>query len=208
MVDIHSHLLPGVDDGVQTEEESLLLLQEYADAGFSHIICTPHLHDPYVETKIHKIRSSFDWFKAEAGKFGIKTFLGSELYMSASPGKYIPFLDHFQLIETNPQTEPLYLLDEVFKLQMSGLTIILAHVERYDWFTPDAYISNRLREMGVLFQVNVQMIKSPKVKKYLEKDWVDFIASDNHGKRRGAVDFALWNRYGDIQRRSMKLLGL
>ncbi len=208
MIDIHSHLLPGVDDGVQTEDESRELLQEYADAGFSHIVCTPHLHDPYVETKIPKIRGAYQWFSAEAEKFGITTFLGSELYMSPDPGKSIPFLGRFQLIETNTKTEPMYLLDEVFKLQMQGLTIIMAHIERFEWFSLDSQISNRLKEMGVLFQVNIGMVSSGKVQKYMEKDWVDFISSDNHGKRRSSIDFALWKQYEAINKRSMSLLGL
>ena len=208
MIDIHSHLLPGVDDGVATREESLALIEEYRQAGFSHIVCTPHLHDPYVTTKIHLIREAFAWFRDSAREAGITALLGSELYMSPNPGKFIPFLDRFLLIETNTEVEPLYLLDEVFKLQMQGLTIILAHIERYAWFSAENYIAQRLREMGVLFQVNAQMLTNPEVVKYLDMGWVDFIASDNHGKRRGNIDYSRWARFKEENDRSKLLLGL
>ncbi len=208
MIDIHTHLLPDVDDGVKTKEESIALLKEYKKAGFTAIVCTPHLHDPFVETKIFNIRDAFAWFEQEAASFGITAYLGSELYIRTIPGKYIPFLGRFQLIETNVDVEPLFLLDRIFDLQMDGLTVILAHIERYSWFSPDSNIANRMREMGVLFQVNVEMLNDRSVQSYLDKDWVDFIASDHHGSRRGAVDFKLWKKYGHIMERSREILGL
>ncbi len=208
MIDIHTHLLPHVDDGVQSREEVVLLLKEYKEAGFSHIVCTPHLNDPFVKTQIENIRGSFSWFKQEAGSYGIRAHLGSELYLQTTAGKYIPFLDKFQLIETDTMVEPMYLLDKIFKLQMEGMTVILAHIERYSWFSLESSVAKRMREMGVLFQVNVRMLKEKRVQRYISNSWVDFIASDSHGNRRGTTDFTLWNTYHDIQERSMTLLGL
>lgn len=206
LVDIHSHLLPGVDDGVQSQEEALEILQQYSENGVDTIIVTPHLHDPYVTTNVSAIRGSYQWLKERGRELGIDIYLGSELYMGASGGKYIPFFDSFQLIETDTSVEPLFLLDRVFELQMSGLSIILAHIERYQWFSLESVIAKRLREMGVYFQVNVSSLDSKQAQQYIEAGWVDFIASDNHGKRRGAVDFEAWKSHETILQRSVEIL--
>lgn len=208
LVDIHSHLLPGVDDGVATKEESLEQLHHYAEAGFTHIVCTPHLHDPYVTTNVHAIRSAYEWISEAGAELGLKMYLGSELYITAEGGKSIPFLDSFQLIETDTQVEPLFLLDRIFSLQLQGLRVIFAHVERYAWFDPDSDTVRRMREMGVYFQVNASTLESKKVKNYLDQGIIDFIASDNHGLRRGLPPFELWKKYSEINQGSLSILGL
>lgn len=206
LVDIHSHLLPGIDDGVQSQEEALEILQQYSQNEFDTIIATPHLHDPYVTTNIGSIRGAYKWLQERGKELGIDIYLGSELYMGAAGGKYIPFFDSFQLIETDTSVEPLFLLDRVFELQMNGLSIILAHIERYQWFSLESVIAKRLREMGVYFQVNVSSLGTKGVQQYIDADWVDFIASDNHGKRRGTVDFKTWKSHEMILQRSVEIL--
>ncbi|MGM0431525.1 MAG: CpsB/CapC family capsule biosynthesis tyrosine phosphatase [Spirochaetota bacterium] len=208
MIDIHTHILPDVDDGALSKQESTAALKEYVQAGFTSLVCTPHLHDPYVKTKILNIREAYRWLEEEASFYGIQVFLGSELYLGAEIGKYIPFLEKFQLVETNPTTEPLYLLDRVFDLQLSGLSVILAHVERYNWFSLTSDTAQRMREMGVLFQVNANSLHTKLAQSLIREGWVDFIASDNHVSSRKPIDFNSWLRHTEINKRSLKLLNL
>lgn len=208
MIDIHTHILPGVDDGAKSREESIATLDAYQAAGFTHIVCTPHLNDPYVKTKVLNIRDAFVWLQGEAEQRDIKLMLGSELYMGANPGKYIPFLGSYLLVETDVASEPLFLLDRIFDYQVKGLKVIFAHVERYEWFSMSSKTVNRMKEMGVYFQVNAGSLKNKFVLNLIQKGWVDFIASDNHGVRRGPIDFETWKHFTDVNRRALEILDL
>lgn len=209
MIDIHSHLLPGVDDGVQTEEESKKILSLYKSAGITHIVCTPHLGNPFVKTHILKIRDSYTWFKTVAESYGIRVILGSELYIGPDKAKFIPFLNKFLLVESSMHVEPLFLLDRIFELQLKGFVIIFAHVERFSWLSVSSPIALRLREMGVYFQVNIQGVENGGAAQYLKEDWVDFIATDNHGtSRRAPVNLEVFHEYPEIMTRSKRILDL
>jgi protein-tyrosine phosphatase len=161
-----------------------------------------------VNTDILRIRGEFEWLSFAGKELGITILLGSENYIGSDEGKFIPFLSKFMLVETDPDFEPLFLLDRIFAYQLRGFTIILAHVERFAWFSIESKSAVRMREMGVLFQVNANNLKSRKVQQYVEADWVDFIASDNHGTSRTDIDFQRWLQYDSINTRSMRILGL
>jgi protein-tyrosine phosphatase len=209
MIDIHTHLLPGIDDGVRTRDESSALLVDYQAAGFRHIVCTPHIANPFVKTAVLEIRAAFEWFRAETARFGIEAHLGSELFIGPAKSKYIPFLERFILVETYSESPPLFLLDRVFELQLKGFTVILAHIERYEWFSLDHSIAVRLREMGVLFQVNCEGLENGSAKPYLNAGWVDIIASDNHGPgKRKPVNLAVFSHYSEIMEHTLEILGL
>ncbi len=209
MIDIHSHLLPGIDDGVKTEEEAEKLLLLYKNAGISRIVCTPHLANPYVKTHVLGIRDAYTWFKEAAVNYGIEAILGSELYIGLDESKFIPFLDKFLLVETSMLVEPLYLLDKIFALQLKGFSIIIAHIERFSWISVTSPTAKRMREMGVYFQVNIQGIEDGSAEPYIKKNWVDFIATDNHGiSRRAPVNLDIFHKYPEIMVRSMKILNL
>ncbi|NQT59902.1 MAG: capsule biosynthesis protein CapC [Bacteroidetes bacterium] len=209
MIDIHSHLLPGIDDGVQTEEEAKKILSLYKSTGITHIVCTPHLANPFVKTRILKIRDSYTWFRTVAESCGIEVILGSELYIGPDKAKFIPFLNKYLLVETSMRVEPLFLLDRIFELQLKGLTIILAHVERFSWLSVTSPTALRLREMGVYFQVNIQGIENGGAEQYMKENWVDFIATDNHGtSRRAPVNLEVFHEYPEIMARSKRILNL
>ena len=209
MIDIHSHLLPGIDDGVQTEEAAKKILSLYESTGITRIVCTPHLGHPFVKTNILKIRDSFTWFKTVAESYGIEVILGSELYIGPDKTKFIPFLNKFLLVETSMRVEPLFLLDRIFELQLKGFDIIFAHVERFSWLSVSSPTALRLREMGVYFQVNIQGVENGGADQYFKEKWVDFIATDNHGtSRRAPVNLEIFHEYPEIMARSKRILNL
>ena len=181
-LECHCHLLPFVDDGVKTKDQTLSVLSSYKDAGFDTIVTTPHLYNPQVNTQVKHIRPMYEWVKKEAQRMGINFILGSETYVgSASFPKNIPFLGSFVLVEVDPHVEPLYLLNYAYTLIKDGNFVILAHIERYNWFSENSIVMNKLRDMGVFFQSNSEAVLSGKVDSYIEKNLVDIIAGDNHG---------------------------
>ena len=181
-IEIHSHLLPFIDDGVGSKEQCTQVLQAYQAAGFDRIVFTPHLYNPYVATRTKNIRPMFTWAQEEAARCGITVYLGGEIYVGASDNlEVLPFLGRFVLLEVNYVVEPLFLLNQAYTLLKRGFDVILAHVERYQWFTAESMVARKLREMGVHFQCNVDGIESGLALRWLEEGMIDVIAGDNHG---------------------------
>ncbi len=181
-LECHCHLLPFVDDGVKTKDQALSVVASYKEAGFDTIVTTPHLYNPQVNTQVKHIRPMYTWLQKESEKMGINLILGSETYVgSASFPKNIPFLGSFVLVEVDASVEPLFLLNYVYTLIKDGHYVILAHIERYNWFHEKSVVMNKLRDMGVFFQSNSDAVLSGKVDQYLEKNLIDIIAGDNHG---------------------------
>ncbi|WP_422481616.1 CpsB/CapC family capsule biosynthesis tyrosine phosphatase [Pleomorphochaeta sp. DL1XJH-081] len=185
LIECHSHLLPFVDDGVRSKEESFKILQAYAKAGFDRIVVTPHLYNPMVSTRIHNIRPMYAWAGEEAKKLGIELILGSETYVGgAVDPQVLPFINNYVLIEVDTSTEPLFLLNHAYSLRKRGLFVILAHVERYRWFKEDGQLTDKLREIGVFFQSNVEGVENGEAEKFLKLGMIDIIAGDNHGNEQ------------------------
>ncbi|NCB02371.1 MAG: hypothetical protein EOM67_09430 [Spirochaetia bacterium] len=181
-VECHCHLLPFVDDGVKTKDQALSVVASYKEAGFDTIVTTPHLYNPQVATQVNHIRGMYNWLKGECSRIGIDLILGSETYVGSSYSpKNIPFLGNFVLVEVDALVEPLFLLNYAYTLIKNGHYVILAHVERYNWFSETSVVMNKLRDMGVFFQSNSDAVLDGKVDSYIEKNLIDIIAGDNHG---------------------------
>lgn len=182
-VECHAHLLPFVDDGVRTKDVCLKVLSAYADAGFDRVVTTPHLYNPQVSTRTKNIRPMYAWAKAEAEQMGISLILGSETYVGGVVDpQVLPFLNNYVLLEVDTMTEPLFLLNHAYALRKRGHSVILAHVERYSWFGEENQTTQKLREIGVFFQCNVEGVENGKADRFLELGMVDIIAGDNHGE--------------------------
>ena len=99
-IDIHNHLLPGVDDGVQKIEDTIIELKRYKDFGINQVIFTPHVNNPSVNTSIEEIRNTYNSLKNRIeSETGLITYLASELYLVPNYKEFIPFNDSFVLIE-------------------------------------------------------------------------------------------------------------
>ena len=209
-IDIHNHLLPGVDDGVDSIEETIKELKKYRENNILYTIFTPHINNPSVETDIEKIKKTYNNLKDMIEKeTGTKTFLASELYLTPNYKEFIPFNDIFCLIEFPTQTFPVYALDSIFNLQLDGYEIILAHVERYKWLYENKDLAHRMKEMNVYFQVNLEGLTSEEAKYYLKNNMVEFLATDNHGSsNRSEVDLSLFDKYSNITTKALGILGI
>lgn len=194
IIDIHSHILPNVDDGSSSLGHSIEMLQNEADCGVSEIICTPHYHFGMFTTPKHIIEKEFVDLTVEAEKLGIKLHLGSEIALKKPVSK--DFLEQNCFTLANSR----YVLVEfsyhnfvdvaeiVYEMKHLGYLPIIAHVERY------SYVAMKdveyFIESGAYIQVNAESVASKKnrqynklVMKYIKNNLVHFIASDTHHSR-------------------------
>ena len=181
-LDLHCHLLFGVDHGVQTRDDYRKLLREYSDCGFDTIALTPHLFHPTVKTNVGNIRENFRLASEDAKELGIRIVLGSELYLgSQNEVKTVPIAGRYALVEFPVSGRPLGLNRKLQQLVDQGLEPVIAHVERYPWLSPKDKTFEMFREKGAWIQVNVSGIENKKALPYIDADLVDIIADDNHG---------------------------
>lgn len=196
-VDIHSHLLPGIDDGAQTLKESLALIKQFHLLGYTKLITTPHIISDYypnnreiITEKLHIVEKAL---KVE--EINIELEAGAEYYVDMNflnlieDGKLLTFMNHYVLFETAYMNKPLVLEDIIYTLLQKGYIPVLAHPERYTYLHNDIEKYKRLKALGVLFQVNAKSLynkSKPSYKiaqKLIKLGLVDFIGSDAHRMR-------------------------
>ncbi|NLZ76441.1 MAG: capsule biosynthesis protein CapC [Spirochaetales bacterium] len=183
--DVHSHLLPEIDDGYLDQAGCIRMLEIYRECGIDHVVVTPHIYNPFVRTAVDRIRSTFDWAKANAERIGISLHLGSELYVADQKVlRAIPIRNRFVLVEFSLALPPSNLMEQLRKLVADGFVPIIAHVERFMWLNPKQALVHRLKEMGCLLQGNVEAVESGAALPYLEAGLLDMLATDNHGDER------------------------
>lgn len=201
LIDIHSHILPGVDDGSDSFETSMQMLKCAADDGISGMILTPHnkpehrhVHFPKMTSKVDKLR---EMMSEEDIK--IDLHIGSELYYrrglleemeSGLAGTMAG--SRYALVEFNPLEDYDYIRNGIYSLLTGGYYPILAHAERYRNVCAAKYGIEDLIEMGCYIQVNAGSVMGESgsktkrfVKSILKQRQVHFIATDAHdlGKR-------------------------
>ena len=183
IIDIHTHLLPKVDDSRMSKWSFSSMMGKYKEAGISRIVFSPHIDDPYVDTKRERIEPTFEWAKEKAARFGIECHLGCEFYVRGQEELgFIPHFDTHVLCETDTTFAPEGYLDTVRRIVDKGYKVILAHVERYKFLTPDSKLFEELHDgLGCLVQVNARGARTDQGRLWLKSGVVDFLASDNHG---------------------------
>ena len=195
LVDIHSHLLPQIDDGSSSMEETLELLACFQNLGFKKVITTPHIQDLYPNTKksiVSKLKEVKEIL--ETTDLEIRIEAAAEYYFDESlPGlisdkeNLLTFGDDYVLFETPFLNEPFNLKELIFEMFSSGLKPVLAHPERYSYLQSNFKLAQDLWERGLLFQLNVASLSglySPLVSRFAKKlignKMVSFLGSDCH----------------------------
>ena len=192
MIDWHSHIRPGIDDGSQNEEESLSMLRSLGDQGVECVIATPHFYanDESVEEFLARRNESISRLQKKMNGDCPRVVCGAEVRYYPGIGK-MSELDKLKIGSTdlillempmNKWTE--YTLRELVELSSSGkLTVIMAHIERYLSFQ-DRSVWRRLNESGLLMQVNASFVYGCKTKrkalKLIGDGKIQFIGSDCH----------------------------
>lgn len=165
MIDIHSHILPGIDDGASDLDASVTLVSELARGGVTDVIATPH----YVEETIYTSPKNSNLKligelreRLEAEGINVKIYLGNEIYITPqilkllADGEISSLSDSKYLLVELPMSGDFPGYSDIFlKLIRAGYFVILAHPERYTSFVDDFSLVLELFEMGVLFQCNI-----------------------------------------------------
>ncbi len=157
--DWHSHILPGVDDGVQTMEESLEILRLYEDLGVRSVWLTPHVMED-IPNSTSFLRERFDELRS-AYKGPIELSLGSENMLDALFGERLEKNDLLPigkngdclLVETSYFNPPVELQTILLRIKEKGCHPVLAHPERYVYMSKHDYL--QLKSIGVKFQLNI-----------------------------------------------------
>lgn len=196
-VDLHSHLLPGIDDGVQTLKESIEVIKVFKSLGYTKLITTPHIiSDSYPNTKSIIDRKLLQVKKAlKKENIDIEIEAAAEHYIDMNflkdieEDKLVPFCDKYILFETSYISKPMILEQAIFDIQSKGYTPVLANTERYQYMYDDVESYIKLKELGVLFQMNIKSLRNPssivykKAHKLMNLGLIDFIGSDAHRMR-------------------------
>lgn len=194
-IDVHSHLIPGIDDGSQSMEETMELLTNFQELGYKKVITTPHVMSDYYKNTpeiilegLEKVRKSI-----ANSNLTIEIDAAAEYNLDADfddlieEGKLLTFGDNYVLFELPFFQEPPMLNDTIWKLQTKGYKPILAHVERYSFWFENWERIKEVNERGVLFQVNINSLTGhygPEVKKMAERlideEMISLVGSDCH----------------------------
>lgn len=196
--DIHSHLLPQMDDGVKSLEESGQLIRQFIDLGYKKLITTPHVMNDFYRNEPKAINDKLEilnqYLKSENIIIPIEAaaeyYLDESLIVRINKGeKLLTFGANYLLFETNFLTEPFQLKEFIFSATTLGYKPVLAHPERYQYLVNSFEKVEDLKNRGVLFQINIPSIigaYSKPIQKLaiqlIEKGWVDFLGSDCHNQ--------------------------
>ena len=196
MIDIHKHILPNIDDGARSIDETFTLIKEAKNAGFEAIVSTSHYKEGYYETDTPErevwINAIYENLKAK--NIDVELYLGNEIYMSENmirlleEGKASTINDtSYVLFEMPLNAEPLNLYDVIYEMLQYKIVPILAHPERYTFIQKEPELVYDLIKKGVLMQANYGSIIGQYgekaeiiVKKFLENDMIHMLGSDVH----------------------------
>ncbi len=198
-IDIHSHLLPGIDDGAPTITDTALLIDSLQSIGFKKFITTPHIMGEVWENTSQSITEKLVSTVSSLNiatidnrlKAAAEYMMDAEFWELFKNEPLLCLKDNHVLVEISYLHPPIQLYDILFELQVAGYQPVLAHPERYNYFhefSLDNY--KKLKKAGCLFQLNMlsatgyygeRVAKTADL--LLKANMIDFIGSDVHHER-------------------------
>ena len=202
-VDIHSHLLPGIDDGAKDIDTSIALILKMASYGIKNFITTPHVLGNVYPNSTAVIKEKLAVLQKELEKREIKgisiqaaaEYMLDEEFSALLEQKDILVLkDNYILVEMSYFSAPINLYEVLFKIQLKGYKPVLAHPERYNFYHSDFKSYYKLKQAGCLFQLNLLSLTDQygkgvqKIsKKLLKENLYDFVGTDTHHQNHLAL---------------------
>lgn len=198
VTDIHSHLIWGIDDGVKSEEECIQMLHGYINFGYKKVITTPHIMSDQYKNTPEIIAAGLEKIKTLIAreKLPINVEAAAEYYIDQSfeqklaSGNILTINNKYLLFEISYMNPPENLARIIFDMITRGYTPLLAHPERYPFWYGRFEEFHKLKDQGVLFQLNIGSLAGhygipPKkiAAMLIDENLVDFIGSDLHGER-------------------------
>ena len=197
-VDIHSHILPAIDDGSNSIDESIDMLKAMQEAGYSKVITTPHIMVDVYKNNPKIIKQKLEFVREAISKEGVDIEIeaAAEYYLDdgfikhLEDGDVLIFGNNYLLFETSYVDRPINMEDMIFEIQSFGYTPVLAHPERYRYIKDLQKEYSRLKDLGVLFQLNLNSLiggygkdAKRKAEFLINSGYIDFLGSDAHGVR-------------------------
>ena len=197
-VDIHSHLLPGIDDGAKNIEDSISLISKMYSYGIKNFITTPHVLGDLYPNSTQVILEKLDEVKkalSDKGYADITINAAAEYMMDEQfvarleKDDILTLKDNMILVEMSYFNAPINLYEILFEIQLKGYKPVLAHPERYNFYHNDFQSYYKLKKAGCLFQLNLLSLTEQygtSVKKTAERlikeNLYDFVGTDTHHK--------------------------
>ena len=198
-VDIHSHLLPSIDDGAENMEDSIALIKSMRSYGIKNFITTPHVlgevypntpeNIKYQLTKVQQALLTHDMQDISISS-AAEYMLDQQFSELLEEDDLLTLKDNFILVELSFFNAPFNLFDLLFQIQLNGYKPVLAHPERYNFYHNDFQNYYKLKNAGCLFQLNFLSLteyygkKVQQISKHLLKlGLYDFVGTDTHHKR-------------------------
>ena len=194
-VDMHSHLIPGIDDGAKTIEDSIALIRALKALGYKKLVTTPHIMSDFykntpeiiegglIEVQEALKREHIDIELEAAAEY----YLDFDFEVKLKEGDLLKFGDNYVLFELSMINAPEYLERLVFEMKTNSCNPVLAHVERYPYWHNNLIQYEKLKDMGVLLQLNITSLGGqygPQCKKaakfLIDNNMIDFLGTDCH----------------------------
>lgn len=198
-VDMHSHLIPGIDDGSKTLDESVTMIKRLKNFGLRKLITTPHVMTEFYKNSPEIISEGLERLQAALNEenIDIEIEAAAEYYLDEvfmdkinMDEPLLTFGDNYILIETGFINKPRMLQETLFALETKGYKPIFAHPERYLYLHHDPELLDSLIDKAVTFQINLLSLTgyySKPVKnlaeKLLDRNAVKFVGTDCHNHR-------------------------
>ena len=195
-MDIHSHVLPGIDDGAKDMDTSIALLLKMASYGIKNFITTPHVLGSVYPNSSEVIKQKLAAVKKELEKREIKGIsiqaaaeymLDGEFSALLDQKDILVLKDNYILVEMSYFSAPINLYELLFEIQLKGYKPVLAHPERYNFYHTDFKSYYKLKQAGCLFQLNLLSLTDQYGKgvqktseKLLKENLYDFVGTDTH----------------------------
>jgi tyrosine-protein phosphatase YwqE len=195
-VDIHNHVLPNIDDGPASLDESLALIKQLHSLGIKKIVCTPHIMEGIWENSHEVIRVRVQQLKdqlqrnnfSDINLHGAAEYMVDDLFRNHLKQRdLLTFGGNKVLIEVHFANPPMDFYELMFDMQLSGYKPVIAHPERYDFIGSNFNELNKLKAAGCQLQLNLLAVGGyygklvqQLAKKILKKGLYDFVGTDSH----------------------------
>ena len=193
--DMHAHWLPGIDDGVKTMEESMDMLEAFAELGYRRLIATPHAYWDYYKNTTEIIEKAFKTVKSESDmrfpelelRFAAEYYMDDNFRDLLKKKQLLCLWDNKVLVEQGYFAELPGLHEILFDMQVKGYQPVLAHPERYLYYAHDEKKLRKLKDAGTEMQLNIGSLTGKygqpvqkQAYKMIESGYIDYFSSDAH----------------------------
>lgn len=194
-VDVHSHFLPGIDDGAKSIEDSVNMITTMHELGYKKVITTPHIMSDFYRNTPEIIMGKLAEVHAalKEANVPIEVDAAAEYYVDfdferkLNEEKLLTFGKNYLLFEISYMNPPDNLDHVIFRMQTLGYKPVMAHPERYNFWHPTFSRYEQLKDKGVMLQLNINSLTgyySPSTKKVsemmIDKGMIDLIGTDCH----------------------------